>query len=104
MILLPVGIIFLVSVGVLLNGIVPSRIVDPIEPVDPTLFRNVQVHVGTPSSSVQLDEATTRRAIELLEQGLSPESVAREVTPGYERLSDAEQQQVQGAIERLRDR
>ena len=62
------------------------------------------MHVSTPSLSVQLDEATTRKAIELLERGLSPESVAREVTTGYERLSEAEQQQVQWAIELLRDR
>ena len=104
MILLPVGIIFLVSLGVLLNGIVPSRVLDPIEPIDPESFRNMHVHVGTPSLSVQLDEATTRNAIELLERGLSPESVAREVTTGYERLSEAEQQQVQRAIGLLRDR
>jgi hypothetical protein len=104
MILLPVGIIFLLSLGALLNGIVPSRVVDPIEPIDPESFRNVHVHVGTPSLSVQLDEATTRKAIELLERGLSPESVARQVTTGYERLSEAEQQQVQWAIELLRDR
>jgi len=104
MILLPVGIIFLVSLGVLLNGIVPSRVVDPIEPLDPESFRNVHLHVGTPSLSVQLDEATTSKAIELLERGLSPESVAREVTTGYERLSEAEQKQVQWAITSLRDR
>ena len=95
MILLPVGIIFLLSLGVLLNGIIPSRVVDPIEPMDPEFFRNVHFHAGTPSLSVQLDEATTRKAVELLERGLSPESVAHEVTTGYERLSDAEQKQVQ---------
>ena len=104
MILLPVGIIFLLSLGVLLNGIVPSRVVDPIEPIDPESFRNVHMHVGTPSLSVQLDEATTSKAIELLERGLSPERVAREVTTGYERLSEAEQRQVQWAIESLRGR
>ena len=104
MILLPVGIIFLLSMGVLLNGIAPSRVIDPIEPIDPESFRNVHVHVGTPSLSVQLDEATTSKAIELLERGLSPESVARAVTPGYERLGEAEQKQVQWAIELLRNR
>lgn len=104
MILLPVGIIALLSLGAILNGIVPSRVVDPIEPIDPELFRNVHVHVGTPSLSVQLDEAATAKAIELLKRGLSPERVAREVTTGYERLSEAEQQQVQWAIESLRDR
>jgi len=104
MILLPAGIIFLVSLGVLLNGLVPSRVLDPIEPIDPDSFRNVHMQVGTPLLSVQFDEATTSKAIELLEQGLSPESVAREVTTGYERLSAAEQQQVQCAIKLLRDR
>lgn len=104
MILLPVGIIVLLSLGAILNGLVPSRVVDPIEPIDPEFFRNVHVHVGTPSVSVQLDEATTRKAIELLARGLSPERVAREVTTGYERLSEAEQQQVQRAIALLRDR
>ena len=104
MIRLPVGIIFLVSVGVLVSGIVPSRTVDPIEPIDPKLLRNVHVNVGTPALTVQLDEATTRGAIELLAQELSPDSGAREVTVGYEQLSEAEKQQVRWAIETLRDR
>ena len=104
MILLPVGIIFLVSVGVLVSGIVPSRTIDPIEPIDPELLRNVHVEVGTPALSVQLDEPTTRKALELLDRGLSPESVAREVTVGYGQLSQAEKDQIRGAIELLRER
>ena len=104
MILLPVGIIFLLSLGVLMSGIVPSRVIDPIAPIDPGLFRNVHINVDAPSLKVQLDDATTRKAIELLERGLGPESVAREVTTGYERLSEAEKHEVQQAIGMLRDR
>lgn len=104
MILLPVGIIFLVSVGVLLRGAIPSRTVDPIEPIDPELLRNVHVNVSAPSLTVRLDEATTRKAIELLQQGLSVEHVAREVAPGYERLGEAEKQQVHRALQTLRGR
>ena len=104
MILLPVGIIFLLSVGVLMSGIVPSRVIEPIAPIDPGLFRNVHINVDAPSLTVQLDDATRRKAVELLERGLGPESVAREVTTGYERLSEAEKQEVQQAIGMLRER
>lgn len=104
MILLPVGIIVLLSLGALMSGIVPSRTVDPIEPIDPELLRNVHVNVDVPSLTVQLDEATARQAMGLLEQGLSPESVARQVTVGYDRLSEAERDQVRAAIDVLRSR
>lgn len=102
MILLPVGILVLLSLGVLLSGLVPSRTVDPIEPVDPELFRNVHVTVGTEPLMVRLDDATTRKAIELLERDMRPEDVARQVTPGFERLDESTKQQVIGAIAVLR--
>jgi len=102
MILLPVGIIFLVSLGVFLSGLVPSRVVDPIEPIDPALLKNIHVDVATQPLTVQLDEATREKSIELLRGGMEPEQVARQVVPGYDHLNDPERQEVQRAIDRLR--
>lgn len=98
MILLPVGIIFLVSLGILLSGLIPNRTVDPIEPIDPELFRNVHMNVSTQPLAIQFDDATTQKAIELLKRGVGLESVAREITPGYDGLSEGEQRQVHDAV------
>jgi hypothetical protein len=102
MILLPVGIMLLVSLGILISGLIPSRIVDPVEPIDAELLKKIHVDVATQPLTVRLDEPTMQTATAMLQSGKSPEEVARQIVPTYDRLDDAARQEVQRAIARLR--
>lgn len=104
MILLPVAIIFLLSLGVLFSGLIPSRTVDPIEPIDRELLKNIDVDVTSQPLTIQLDDAFTTKAREMLERGMSPAEVAALITPAYDRLDDRERQAVKEAIAMLRHR
>jgi hypothetical protein len=104
MILLPVGLIFLLSLGVLLSGLIPSRTVDPIEPVNPELLKKIQVDVRKQPLTIQLDDASAQRASELLRGGMTAAEVARQIVPAYDRLDDLERREVERAIAMLRDR
>ena len=59
---LPASIILLVSLGALLSGLIPSRTVKPIEPLDPALFKNVDVNVSTERITIDQDEARLERS------------------------------------------
>jgi hypothetical protein len=59
---LPASIILLVSLGALLSGLIPSRTVKPIEPLDPALFKNVHVNVSTERITIDQDEARLERS------------------------------------------
>jgi hypothetical protein len=104
MILLPVAIIFLLSLGVLFSGLIPSRTVDPIEPIDRGLLKNIHVDVTSQPLTIQLDDAFTPKAREMLERGMSPAEVAALITPTYDRLGERERQAVEQAIAMLRHR
>jgi hypothetical protein len=103
MILLPVAIIFLVSLGVLLSGVIPSRTVDPIEPIDPALLNNLQLNVSTEPLTIQFDDEFAKRAMDMLSSGISPEEVTRQIAPG-DGLDERTRQQVERAIALLRHR
>ena len=102
MILLPVAIIFLLSLGILLGGLIPSRTVDPIEPIDPDLLKKIQLNVTSQPLTVQLNDEVTARAMKMLSGGMTPADVARQVIPGYDHLDDRQRQEVERAIARLR--
>jgi hypothetical protein len=102
MILLPVAIIFLLSLGVLISGVMPSRTVDPIEPIDAELLKNIHVDVTRQPLTIQLDEAFTAEARKMLERGMSPAEVAAKLTPAFQPLDDRERQALEQAIAMLR--
>ena len=100
---LPGGIILLLSLGALLNGLIPGPSIKPVEPLDKDLrdqIRNkikVQVTTAEPLT-VALNENQLRRAAEMVRQGVSPEEAARAVAAAYDSLSEADQQAIAAAV------
>lgn len=93
---LPAGIILLLSLGALLSGLIPSRTVKPIEPLDRSLFKNVRVEVvSNQPLTIALGESEMARALAMLRQGASPDAIARSVYPQYDALGDREKTAVQ---------
>lgn len=106
---LPGGIIVLVSLGVLLKGLMPGPSVRPVvDPIDPGVLDeikrkvNVQVSTGGPLR-VTLSEADSRRAAELLGRDVPLADVAREFVPGYDDLSEFEQQAIAATFDRIKN-
>ena len=100
---LPGGIILLLSLGALLNGLIPGPSIKPVEPLDKDLrdqIRNkikVQVTTAEPLT-VALNENQLRRAAEMVRQGVSHEEAARAVAAAYDSLSEADQQAIAAAV------
>jgi hypothetical protein len=100
---LPGGIILLLSLGALLNGLVPGPSIKPVEPFTNDLrdqIKNkikVQVTTSEPLS-VALDENQLRRAAEMIRQGVSPDDAARAVSAAYDSLSGADQQVIASTV------
>jgi hypothetical protein len=101
---LPAGIILLLSLGALLSGLVPSRVVTPSKPLDPALFKNVRVEVvQNQPLTISLGEPEMANALAMRRQGASLDAIARSVYPPYDGLSRVERAAVQqGLAESLR--
>jgi hypothetical protein len=95
---LPAGIVLLLSLGALGSGLIPSRTVDPVAPIDPELFKNIHVHASTQPMEIRLDRVDLIRASEMLRAGASPADVARAIHPDYDTLQEFEKTAVQHAI------
>jgi len=98
--LLPGGILALLSLGALLNGLIPGPSIVGVEPIDPDLLDKIQIKV-TPGSplTISLSESDVQQAAEALRQGLSIADAARAVYPGYDRLGELEQRALESALE-----
>jgi hypothetical protein len=104
MIGLPAGIVLLLSLGALLNGLVPSRSVTGwTESLDfrPLLKKiHVDVHHAEPLR-LSLTEAQSQRAIDLIRQGLPLSEAARTVYPDFDRLDAFARQAIESALQEL---
>jgi hypothetical protein len=94
---LPAAIVMLLSLGAILEGILPKR-ARHIEPIDPRLFDKVKVQVSKEPMTVRLDGADMRKAADILRQGGSPDEAARAVYTEYDALSAFERAAVRDAI------
>lgn len=98
------GILLLVSLWPLLNGLVPGpSIVPVVEPLTPAVLdqikRKMSVQVVTAEPlAVALTESEIRLAREMLRQGASLREVARAVYRQYDGLSEADQRGVELAL------
>jgi len=100
---LPGGIILLLSLGALLNGLIPGPSIKPVELLDKDLRDqirnkiNVQVTTAEPLT-LAVTENQLRRAAEMIRQGVSPEDAARAVAAANDSLSEADQQAIAAAV------
>ena len=96
---LPAAIVLLLSLGAILNGLIPSRTVDPIDPIDPALLDKIDVQVSTRPLTVELDESDLRRAADMRRHGSSSDEVARAVYPGYDGADEFTRKAVRTMLE-----
>jgi hypothetical protein len=100
---LPGGIILLLSLGALLNGLIPGPSIKPVEPLDndqrDQISDKIKVQVTTAEPlTVAVTENQLRRAAEMIRQGVSPEDAARAVAAANDSLSEADQQAIAAAV------
>ena len=101
---LPAAIILLLSLGALGSGLIPNRTIDPVEPLDPDLFKNVHVQVSKQPLTVHLSPFELTRAKEMLRRGVPLDDIARAVHADYDTLEDVEKHAVQQMLaEALKD-
>jgi hypothetical protein len=100
---LPGGIVLLLSLGALLNGLIPPRSVVPIEPLSGDSLReiknkfDIQVVTSEPLR-VELNESQMQLGAEMHRQGAPPVEIARAVYARYDTLSDSEKRAVEEMI------
>jgi hypothetical protein len=95
---LPAAIVLLLSLGALFSGLIPSRTVDPVTPVDPDLFKNISVQVSRQPLTVHLSQFELIRAKEMLRQGATLDAIARAVVAEYDRLGGPEKHAIQQTL------
>lgn len=98
--LLPSALVLLLSLGALLSGLVPSRTVEPIEPIDRELLDRIQVRVSADPLKIALSEEDVSRARSMRDAGTSLDAIARAVYPDYVLLEEFEREAVRSALER----
>ena len=81
---LPGGIILLLSLGALLNGLIPGPSIKPVDPLNndqrDQIKNKIKVQVTTAEPlTVAVTENQLRRGAEMIRQGVSPEDAARAV-------------------------
>ena len=96
---LPAAIVLLFSLGAILNGLIPSRTIDPIDPIDPALLDKIDVQVSTRPLTVELGESDFRKAADMRQNGSSPDEVARAVYPGYDGSDEFTRKAVRTVLE-----
>jgi hypothetical protein len=94
---LPAAIVMLLSLGAILEGLLP-RGAKHIEPIDPRLLDKIEVQVSKEPMTVRLDSTDIRKAADILRQGGSPDEAARAVYPEYDALCAFERTAVREAI------
>jgi hypothetical protein len=100
---LPGGIILLLSLGALLNGLLPGPSIKPVEPLDSDqrdqISHKIKVQVTTAEPlTVAVTENQLRRAAEMIRQGVSPEDAARAVAAANDSLNEADQEAIAAAV------
>ena len=97
---LPAGIILLLSLGALLNGLVPGpSIVPDVEPIDPRLLDKIKVQIRRDEPlTVSLSESDVQRASNLLRQGVPIAAAARAIYAHYDELQQSEQRAFESAL------
>ena len=95
---LPASIILLFSLGAIGSGLIPNRTVDPVEPLDPELFRNIHVLVSRDPLTVRLSQFELAKAKDMLRQGAALDDIARAVYAAYDTLGDSEKRAVQQTL------
>jgi hypothetical protein len=100
---LPGGIFVLLSLGALLNGVMPGPSIKPsVGPLEPALREElkekINVQVMTSPLRVTLSESDMQLAIEMHRRGAPIADVAHAVHPGYKALSEVDRQSVESAI------
>ncbi|MFN3326908.1 MAG: hypothetical protein ACK5AZ_25725 [Bryobacteraceae bacterium] len=98
---LPASIILLLSLGSLLNGLIPRQsITGKVPRLDTGLLDRVHVQVTKPEPvTIQWTDFDLVRTAELFRQGWSAADVSRAVYPGYDGLGEFEKRAVQSTLE-----
>jgi hypothetical membrane protein len=103
---LPGAMIILLSLGALLSGLVPSRTVEPGEPLPAEMLRQMRekISVRLPDSTVtrvELGESELKRIAEMVRAGSSLPDALRAVYPPFDTLSRAEQGWIESTVATL---
>lgn len=101
---LPGGIVLLISLGLLMNGLIPGpSIVPVVDPLNADLVNQIknkiklQVSTAEPLT-VALNESQMRLGAEMLRQGVSLADVARAVYANYDGLSETDKRSIEVAV------
>ena len=100
---LPGAIIILLSLGALLSGLVPSRTVDPGEPLDAETLRRmrekISVQVTAPTTTqIQLGASELKQVADMVRAGSAIPDAIRSVYPRFDDLSRAEQRWLESTV------
>jgi hypothetical protein len=100
---LPGGIILLLSLGALLNGLIPPRSIRPISPLEPAVLDEAKkkIRIGVSHSAplqITLSATDLQRAAESLRLGVPVAEVARGLYPSYDTLDDMERHALESLI------
>ena len=103
---LPGAIIILLSLGALLSGLVPSRTVDPGDPLPPDMLRQmrdrISIQITDPAvTQVRLGESQLKRIADMVGAGSTMSDALRAVYPAYDGLSRAEQRWLESTVTTL---
>jgi hypothetical protein len=101
---LPGGILLLLSLGALLNGLVPKRsLADTIGPLDfRPLLDKVQININQNQPlRVSMTEAQMTRAVEMIRDGLPISEAARTVYPEFDRLDTFSKAALESALQEM---
>jgi hypothetical protein len=101
---LPGGIVLLISLGLLMNGLIPGpSIVPVVDPINADLVdqikNKIKLQVSTAEPlTVALNESQMRLGAEMLRQGVSLADVARSVYANYDSHSETDKRSIEVAV------
>jgi hypothetical protein len=96
---LPASIVLLLALGAFLSGLLPSRSIVGVEPIDRALLDKLNFRVARSDPRVMsLSELDIERAADNLRAGASIEEAARQVYPEYEELDDFAKRALHSAV------
>ena len=100
---LPGGIILLISLGLLMNGLIPGPSIVPVEPLSADLLDQMKNKIKLQAITaepltVALNESQMRLGAEMLRQGVSLADVARSVYANYDGLSETDKRSIEVAV------
>jgi hypothetical protein len=93
------AVLLLLSLGAILEGLVPKWKLGPKGPLFAGLADKVDVRISTQPVTLTLSEADLATATKLREAGRSPDDIVRAVYPAYDQLGEHEQEALRRMLE-----